>query len=74
MQWIAGGDYRNGWRVENFDSFGGVWRPMPWHFRTLKSWAEVLHESGYSVANLHEPSHPHTHAPLSFLFIAEPTW
>jgi 2-polyprenyl-3-methyl-5-hydroxy-6-metoxy-1,4-benzoquinol methylase len=70
--WTAGGRYEDGWRLEEFRAFGGQWHPMPWFFRTLESWARVLREAGYALADLREPEHPRTQAPLSLLLIGEP--
>ncbi|MET1079655.1 MAG: class I SAM-dependent methyltransferase [Pseudomonas sp.] len=70
--WAVGGAYRDGWREEDFASVEGAWQPMPWYFRTLESWVEVLHESGYAVRQLYEPRHPETGVPLSMLCVAEP--
>jgi 2-polyprenyl-3-methyl-5-hydroxy-6-metoxy-1,4-benzoquinol methylase len=73
----AGPPYRDGWRTEDFRGFGGGegggWRPMPWYFRTLGSWVALLREAGYALAELREPAHPETHAPLSLLITAEPS-
>jgi 2-polyprenyl-3-methyl-5-hydroxy-6-metoxy-1,4-benzoquinol methylase len=72
--WFAAGEYRDGWREEDFRGVAGQgdWRPMPWYRRTLASWMEVLRESGYAVVDLREPSHPETGTPLSLLMVAEP--
>ena len=67
----VGGPYQDGWREEDFRSFEGDWHPMPWYFRTLGSWVNVLRESGYILTELVEPTHPDTGAPLSLLLIAE---
>lgn len=68
--WTARGDapYRDGWRTETFAGFGpGFPEPMPWYFRTLESWASLLHRSGYRIRELREPAHPGTGQPLSLL-------
>lgn len=73
--WSARGDgpYAPGWRVEAFEGFDGELRePMPWYFRTLGSWAEVLHRSGFGIEHLLEPVHPQTGEPLSLLIVAHP--
>jgi SAM-dependent methyltransferase len=72
--WLAGGEYRDGWREENFQGMTaqGDWSPMPWYRRTLASWVEVLRESGYAMVDLREPPHPETGTPLSLLMVAEP--
>lgn len=67
----AGGDYTDGWRREDFAGFGGQsWAPMPWYFRTLGSWIELLHASGWQLESLSEPLHPHTGRPASLLLRA----
>ena len=71
--WTARGQgpYRDGWRVETFEGFGGTFpEPMPWYYRTLGSWISLLHRSGYRVLDLREPVHPNTGEPLSLLFTA----
>lgn len=70
--WAAGGDYRDGWRLEDFRGFDGQWQPMPWFFRTLESWGKLLREAGFALIDLREPRHPHTQMPLSLLLTAEP--
>jgi SAM-dependent methyltransferase len=74
--WSARGDgpYRDGWRTERFDGFGGAFaEPMPWYFRTLSSWLELLRDGGYDLRTLAEPSHPATGEPLSLLLHAAPS-
>lgn len=71
----AGAPYRDGWRTEDFASFGsggGAWQPMPWYFRTLGSWLALLRRTGYGLTELDEPMHPETQLPLSLLLTAEP--
>jgi len=69
--WSVGGAYRDGWREEDFRSFKGTWQPMPWYFRTLGSWVELLRECGFAIINIDEPLHPETQLPASLLVIAE---
>jgi SAM-dependent methyltransferase len=74
--WSAHGDgpYRDGWRTERFDGFGGAFaEPMPWYFRTLSSWLAVLRDGGYDLRTLAEPPHPSTGEPLSLLLHAAPS-
>lgn len=74
--WSACGDepYRDGWRLEDFAAFGeqAFPEPMPWYFRTLASWLDVLGQAGYRVQQLREPAHPDTARPLSLLLVAQP--
>ena len=68
--WTVVGDqpYRDGWRVETFDAFGGDFAaPMPWFFRTLESWVREIGEAGLIVQRLEEPVHPDTGRQLSLL-------
>lgn len=68
--WSAVGDapYRDGWRVETFDSFGGEFpAPMPWFFRTMEGWLAEIAKGGLVVDRLEEPLHPDTGRPLSLL-------
>lgn len=73
--WSARGDapYADGWRTEHFAAFGEEFpEPMPWYFRTLGSWVEVLWQAGFRVEELREPAHPETGDPLSLLLVAAP--
>lgn len=66
----AAGDYRDGWRSEDFAAFGGEdWAPMPWYFRTLGSWVRALDEAGLRVAAIAEPAAGDR--PLSLLLTGE---
>ena len=72
--WVACGDapYRDGWRVETFDAFGGAFAaPMPWYFRTLGSWLDELRAAGLTAARIEEPMHPDTGRPLSLLLTCQ---
>jgi SAM-dependent methyltransferase len=67
----AGPPYRDGWRSEDFCGFGtGAWTPMPWYFRTLSSWLEVLRAGGFALQALREPADPEDQRPLSLLLEA----
>jgi len=69
----AGPPYRDGWRTENFQGFGeAAWTPMPWYFRTLASWLELLRAGGFALHGLREPADPQDHRPLSLLLAARP--
>ncbi|HEX8318026.1 class I SAM-dependent methyltransferase [Longimicrobium sp.] len=68
--WTAAGEgrYEDGWRTETFEGFGeGFAEPMPWYFRTLESWTDVIAAAGYALANLREPLHPNTGRPASLI-------
>lgn len=62
--------YRDGWRVENFAGFGeGFSQPMPWFFRTLESWLNLLTQTGWRLQWLQEPLHPQSEQPVSLLLL-----
>lgn len=67
----AGPPYEDGWRTEDFCGFGqGAWTPMPWYFRTMGSWLDVLRAGGFALQALREPAHPQERRPLSLLLEA----
>jgi SAM-dependent methyltransferase len=67
----AGPPYRDGWRSEDFCGFGDAcWAPMPWYFRTIGSWLEVIRDAGFVLRSLREPVHPQELRPLSLLLEA----
>jgi 2-polyprenyl-3-methyl-5-hydroxy-6-metoxy-1,4-benzoquinol methylase len=69
----GGAAYRDGWRTETFDAFGGAFpTPMPWYFRTVGTWLAALHGAGLAVEECLEPIHPATGRPLSLLLICRP--
>jgi hypothetical protein len=71
--WSCGEPYRDGWRIVEFRCFGPLrWQPMPWYFRTLKSWFGLLRDSGYQIVAMDEPAPPGTGQPLSLLLAATP--
>jgi len=70
--WSSRGEapYKNGWRMETFAHFGdGFKEPMPWYFRTLQAWIELLTASGYRLVTVREPTHRASWEPASILFI-----
>jgi hypothetical protein len=63
--------YRDGWRTETFDGFGGAFKAtMPWYFRTAGSWLRVVQDAGFQITDWAEPLHPKTGRPLSLLITA----
>ncbi|CAN5819836.1 hypothetical protein BH23ACT11_BH23ACT11_04420 [soil metagenome] len=63
--------YLSGWRTEGFRDFGEVFpKPMPWYFRTLADWLDLLRRSRLDLQELHEPLHPETGRPLSLILAA----
>lgn len=66
----AGLAYQNGWCEETFESLPGEWSPMPWYFRTIGSWIDVLRGCGWQIDECQEPLHPNTGNPASLLFKA----
>ncbi len=55
----AGEPYCNGWRREDFTGFGDPeqnnWTPMPWYFRTVSGWLQLLQDAGWQLKHLAEP-------------------
>jgi 2-polyprenyl-3-methyl-5-hydroxy-6-metoxy-1,4-benzoquinol methylase len=71
--WVACGEapYVDGWRVETFAGFGdGFVEPMPWYFRTLQSWIDLLDGAGFRIDHIEEPLDPTSGRPLSLLMTA----
>jgi 2-polyprenyl-3-methyl-5-hydroxy-6-metoxy-1,4-benzoquinol methylase len=63
--------YIDGWRVETFATMSDAFQtPMPWYFRTMKSWVRSVLQSGFQLIDLREPANPETQQPLSLLLIA----
>lgn len=63
--------YQDGWRTERFAAFGsGFTEPMPWFYRTLESWHQVLRQAGLGVEAVREPIHPETGEPASLILVA----
>jgi 2-polyprenyl-3-methyl-5-hydroxy-6-metoxy-1,4-benzoquinol methylase len=74
--WVANGDehYVDGWRVEEFADFGLDFKePMPWFFRTLTSWLDVISAAGFRIVRADEPIEAASGRPLSLLIQAQPT-
>ncbi|MEX2284428.1 MAG: class I SAM-dependent methyltransferase [Gemmatimonadota bacterium] len=74
--WSARGTaaYTDGWRTESFSSYPEAFaQSMPWYYRTLGSWVEVLQHAGFAIEQIIEPAHPDTGDPLSLLIAAKPT-
>lgn len=68
--WAAIGPsaYVDGWRTEEFAwSACHFRRPMPWYFRTLESWVNIIRASGFDLDRVAEPAHPESREPLSLL-------
>jgi 2-polyprenyl-3-methyl-5-hydroxy-6-metoxy-1,4-benzoquinol methylase len=73
--WSARGDdaYADAWRTESFASFEEEFpEPMPWYYRTVGSWTQLLGRAGFALEQLIEPTHPQTGTPLSLLLVATP--
>ena len=73
---VSGPPYSDGWRHESFQAMKASsdapdWAPMPWYFRTLGSWIQLLHQTQWQLVELQEPVHPELQRPLSVLFIAQ---
>ena len=71
--WSAKGDgaYADGWRTETFAEFGdGFVEAMPWYFRTLGSWLDLLRGAGFDVERIDEPLGEDRARPLSLMIAA----
>jgi 2-polyprenyl-3-methyl-5-hydroxy-6-metoxy-1,4-benzoquinol methylase len=69
---FASGDepYADGWRTETFAGIEAPWgAPMPWYFRTISSWVRELTASGFTIAEVREPSDADRARPLSMIVI-----
>jgi SAM-dependent methyltransferase len=65
-----GEPYSDGWRTENFATFENQnWEPMPWYFRTMQSWHDVIRNAGMALIDLQEPSAEPGGRPLSLIMI-----
>lgn len=65
------GEYRDGWREENFESMGPEFKTaMPWYFRTLGSWVRSVSAAGLTIGEIREPLNPTSGRPLSLLIVA----
>lgn len=62
--------YVDGWREESFAAFGADdWAPMPWYFRTIESWQDVIGAAGLRVMACREPLGTNSQQPLSLILI-----
>ncbi|MCZ4279589.1 class I SAM-dependent methyltransferase [Kiloniella laminariae] len=74
--------YEDGWQEESFAAFSAGnsarnsdgnradnWTSMPWYFRTLASWIEVIGQAGFTLVNCAEPINPQSGKPGSLLLI-----
>lgn len=65
--------YRDGWQVETFSRLaGGFVQPMPWFYRTLESWLDLLNGCGWQLHCLREPMAAEHDQPASLLLLLEP--
>lgn len=68
--WRVDPPYADGWRTENFTSFGEAgWQPMPWYSRTLSSWVDAL-SAGWRLLSIEEPRAATAKEPASLLITA----
>lgn len=62
------GQYQDGWRSEDFASFENQsWKSMPWYFRRLSSWLDVIRSAGLLLERIEEPTAQTGGMPLSLL-------
>ena len=67
---VAAGEppYADGWRMETFSRMTGDFiAPMPWYFRTLSSWVDLVIRTGLDLTAVHEPKGASSSMPLSLL-------
>jgi 2-polyprenyl-3-methyl-5-hydroxy-6-metoxy-1,4-benzoquinol methylase len=58
------------WRIEDFSDFEGRdWAPMPWFFRTVESWHQVIEDAGLTLRELSEPAAGPKQPALSLLMV-----
>ena len=70
--WTQDGEYRDGWRTEDFSAFAAPgWKPMPWYFRTLESWHAVIRDAGLALQELTEPLAEGGDRPLSLIMVCK---
>ena len=63
--------YEDGWREETFATMSPDFKtPMPWYFRTMKSWINSVVQAGLKLVEVREPLNKETGRPLSLLLIA----
>ncbi len=62
---------QEGWRREDFRSMAtALPAAMPYYFRTLAAWHQVLADAGLRVSAMRAPVHPETGKPLSLILMA----
>lgn len=62
------GPYLSGPRSESFAAMGsGTWQTMPWYFRTLGDWLDLLRAADLKLLSLCEPLLPETLRPASLI-------
>ncbi|MDF9795098.1 cyclopropane fatty-acyl-phospholipid synthase-like methyltransferase [Catalinimonas alkaloidigena] len=57
-----------------------VWQNLPgnfkdsyhWYLRSIKDWKKLFEHCQLKLEKIHEPIHPHTHVPLSVIFVLSP--
>ncbi len=72
--WVLsqGGEYRDSWQNEDFASFENQnWATMPWYFRRLSTWHDVIREAGLVIDRLEEPAETSGKLPLSLLMFCK---
>ena len=67
-----GSETSPGWQLETFETLGTEFsQAMPWYFRRTEDWLQLLHQTGWHLETIAEPSHPQTQQPLSLLLQAQ---
>src|SRR5690625_103533 len=67
-----GHPYVNHWKEENHEKIGrGYKKPMPWYFRTISGWKDVLNGVGLTIVDCIEPINTESLKPESLLLVCQ---
>lgn len=63
---------KEGWHIEDFSAFAiRDWSPMPWYFRSIASWHDVIAIAGLALTATREPRAQPDDPALSLLLVCE---
>jgi len=67
-----GNAYVDGWREGSWDGFSNAFKqPAPWYFRTIGSWLELLHQSGFQLIQINEPINSNSGRVCSLIMVGQ---
>lgn len=67
-----GHPYVNHWKEENYEKMrAGYKKSMPWYFRTMSGWKNVLNDAGLTIVDLVEPINSETLKPESLILVCQ---